>query len=369
MRLETLPEGCAQLVEAYERRLWDQSQLLEISKSLNSGLDYDSLIRSFLHVCMGHIKTMSAALFVRNHVDSRDLSLHAGYIGFDPDPKRTYEIPEGHPVLRTFGRHFRPLTLEELTDHVPADEIVAMLASLQPVILAPLRTKQTLNGILVLSDRLGFGPLSDTELEFLETSTGLAGMAVNNAFLYEVSTTDMMTSLKLRHYFLQRLQEEKDVADKRGHRFSVVMLDIDHFKSVNDTFGHIAGDELIRAVAGTLLATKRESDVAARYGGEEFIVLLPRTTCAQAFQLAERIRARIGDLVISSDGREITATVSVGVGEYRPEEPIRKLISRTDEALYRAKTHGRNRSELAPGNRLEGIGGCEDKKDEGQRIS
>ena len=369
MPLETLPEGCEDLVEAYERRLWDQSQLLEISKSLNSGLDYDSLIRSFLHVCMGHMKCMNAALFVRNRVDSRDLSLHSGYIGFDPNPNRSYEIPEGHPVLRAISRDFGPLTLEDLAEEVPQDDVFAMLASLKPVILAPLRTKQTLNGILVLSDRLGFGQLSKTELAFLETSTGLAGMAVNNAFLYEVSTTDMMTNLKLRHYFLQRLQEEKDVADKRNHTFSVVMLDIDHFKSVNDTYGHMAGDELIRAVANTLLATKRENDVAARYGGEEFIVLLPRTTCAQAFQLAERIRTRIGELCIRSDGHEIGATISVGVGEYQAEEPIRALIARTDEALYQAKNHGRNRSELARGNSMDGISGCGDEGDEGQRIS
>lgn len=363
---DTHSRDCGALVDEYERRLWDLTQLLEISKSLNSGLDYESLIRSYLHVCIGHMKVMRAALFVRGRLDSRDLVLHPGHIGIEVEPGLEYRVPEGHPILRLFAEHGRSYSFEQmliaLGPGADSDGVVAMLASLEPAIVAPLRSKNAVNGLLVLADRIQPDDITDGEREFLETSALLAGMAVNNAFLYEIATVDMMTRLKQRHYFLQRLQEEKDVADRRGHGFSVIMLDIDHFKRVNDQFGHLAGDAVIRAVADTVLSCMRQTDVAARYGGEEFIVLLPRTDCNQAHSLAERIRRAVSDLQVQVDGRTIRVTVSLGIAEYRSEESVRAVIRRTDAALYRAKTEGRNLARRA----VDGSGatrGCVDSDD------
>ena len=125
------------------------------------------------------------------------------------------------------------------------------------------------------------------------------------------------------------------------------MVDIDHFKRINDRFGHDVGDEVLRAVGGAIGGAVREGDVPARFGGEEFVVLLRKPSGRTAVEVAERIRAAVGELDLRAFGPG-PASVSVGVAvQEEPEEPISELLARADRALYRAKRNGRNRVETA----------------------
>ncbi|RLU02807.1 MAG: diguanylate cyclase [Ketobacter sp.] len=166
-----------------------------------------------------------------------------------------------------------------------------------------------------------------------------------NDKLEQLSQTDQLTGLKNRRYLGQRIEEEFNRCARYNHAISVLMIDVDHFKSVNDRYGHAAGDQCLKTIASHLLTGVRlPPDVAARLGGEEFCLLLPETSSAGALTVAERIRASIHGSVISSDNIIFSVSVSIGVftqssGDYEWEQALRKA----DEALYQAKNQGRNR--------------------------
>ncbi|MBX3705636.1 MAG: diguanylate cyclase [Pseudomonadales bacterium] len=157
--------------------------------------------------------------------------------------------------------------------------------------------------------------------------------------------TDPLTGLSNRRYFMQRLHEEIERARRHGHPLSVALLDLDHFKIINDTFGHDAGDQVLRAVARTIFGVKRSSDVAARFGGEEFALLLPETDPAGAARVAERLREAIESLLVPRPaGAPLSVTTSIGVATlHSPEAGLDNLLIRADRALYDAKRAGRNR--------------------------
>ena len=170
---------------------------------------------------------------------------------------------------------------------------------------------------------------------------------VGNARQLEVlATTDALTGLFNRRHFLTTLDAEWSRFKRYYRSVSVLMVDIDYFKSINDRFGHAAGDEAIKAVAEICTRGKRKSDVVGRVGGEEFAVLLPETTLSRARTVAERIRRRAEGLALRADDRQVRLTVSIGVAEALTSMPgIEALMKAADAALYQAKEHGRNRVE------------------------
>lgn len=174
---------------------------------------------------------------------------------------------------------------------------------------------------------------------------------INRARLLRSGFTDVLTGWNNRRYLAVRLAEELARARRDQTRLVCLMLDVDHFKRVNDTYGHAAGDVVLRELAQRIESQVRASDVAARYGGEEFIVLLPNTTVDAAQRLAERIRAEIGNNKIELPGGELlTITASIGIAEVAPthaDDDLKtlgdSLIARADVALYAAKSAGRDR--------------------------
>lgn len=125
------------------------------------------------------------------------------------------------------------------------------------------------------------------------------------------------------------------------------MVDIDKFKVLNDTYGHATGDEVLRAVAGAIVAAVREDDVPARFGGEEFVVLLPRTETPEAQQAMTRLQRGLTEALFLYEGREVFVTFSAGVTSWRPGEALETALERADEALYEAKRTGKNRTCMA----------------------
>lgn len=153
---------------------------------------------------------------------------------------------------------------------------------------------------------------------------------------------DGLTGLWNRAYFDTRLSEMTSLARRAGHPLACVMVDVDHFKKVNDEHGHPTGDEVLRRVAQTLNELVREEDVICRYGGEEFVLLLPNTTVHGASELSERIRIKLCETSISRGKAVIQITASLGVAGFDLTSPD-SLVQRADAALYEAKRSGRNR--------------------------
>lgn len=166
-----------------------------------------------------------------------------------------------------------------------------------------------------------------------------------------LATTDPLTGLQNRHAFVKRGVSLLKSAQRYNRQCSALMLDIDHFKRINDTYGHAFGDAVLKAVAEELSHGLREVDLLGRLGGEEFAVILPETDPLQALQVAERLRNAVQALAFTcADGSRLGLTMSIGAAERLPGEMrLEDLLARADRALYRAKAGGRNRTEQAPG--------------------
>lgn len=166
-----------------------------------------------------------------------------------------------------------------------------------------------------------------------------------------LSITDSLTGLFNRRHFFELAGRELRRVERHSLQVAILMLDIDHFKLVNDTHGHAEGDKVLQAVAGRLSLNLRQNDVAARYGGEEFVILLPETDLAAAQLVAERFRASIAEMPMETDGGRLAITASLGVSAYvgkgrvdgSVEHLVETIIDQADQALYQAKHLGRNR--------------------------
>jgi diguanylate cyclase (GGDEF)-like protein len=163
--------------------------------------------------------------------------------------------------------------------------------------------------------------------------------------LQNLAITDTLTDCFNRRHFFSVAENELARAARYKRHLSAIMLDIDRFKRVNDTYGHLVGDEVLVAIAGRISKVPRKTDIFARYGGEEFVILLPETDISEAQQTAERIRKEIADRPIRINGRDISVSASLGVASKSSEENITidLLLDRADQALYAAKRAGRNR--------------------------
>ena len=195
---------------------------------------------------------------------------------------------------------------------------------------------------------LGVEGLKPEEEEKLMILAHQFALALRRIKLYEelekLATVDSLTELHTRRYFLQRLEEELNRSKKRKMIFSFLMIDVDFFKSFNDRYGHLTGDQILREVARIIQENIREIDIAGRYGGEELSVLLPDTPQEGAVLVAERIRTATEKTLIKAYDATVSLTISIGVATF-PEDGdnVQDIIDKADQCLLKAKQQGRNR--------------------------
>ena len=222
----------------------------------------------------------------------------------------------------------------------------------------------TKNGVLIGSLHLGshnierFSP--DLGTSFLNHLASVVSICIENAMTQEqfklLSLVDLLTRTKNRRYFVQSITREIARASRSSSNISCLFLDLDHFKLVNDTHGHLTGDRALQAVSSTIKPLLRQSDVLARFGGEEFTIMLPETDQTHAMEIAERIREQVSEIIIKDDHGEIfSISVSIGISTWSSNHPIKMsfeevqnyLIKKADEGVYLAKESGRNCVKIA----------------------
>jgi diguanylate cyclase (GGDEF)-like protein len=206
--------------------------------------------------------------------------------------------------------------------------------------------RQRTNALLCLGRKKTGEPFSPAELDELKRASLQVSAMIENARLFALATRDSLTGLYRRAVFDERLALEASRSFREGSPFSVLMVDIDNFKSINDTYGHPAGDEVLRAVAEALINNSRKLDTVARYGGEEFAALLPATDSAGAVVVAEKMRSAVASLVIPIQDRELQVTISIGTASSKEGIASAELVTYSDQALYSAKRSGKNRVHL-----------------------
>jgi len=351
-------------IEHYERKIHSQKQLIELSKALNSNLDLKSLIDSILNVSIAQSRCLQAGIYLIPEIDHQDLVLNENLVGFEIVDPAEFVIPHKSDIIKLLTEYPTLLTLSEIkniavtTEHSSlaqvsyADAIMQLGRLSNNLLLVPLKAKGRLNGIIVMGPKSDGEPYLAEEKAFLSDLASLAAIAVENARLYELATVDMMTKLKIHHFFQTRLREEIERARENGKPLSLLLTDIDHFKKFNDTYGHQIGDIVLKEVAKVLNKTARGADVAARYGGEEFVLIAPGRDLKEAQHLAEKYREKIEKLSVKNPSdkgdKMLKVTVSIGVATFdaSTDQENKHLIERTDQALYAAKHAGRNRVEI-----------------------
>lgn len=335
---------------SYEKQIYDLKQMLEISKSLSSVLEFKTLIESILYICMCQMRTLSAGIFIQNNFDAVNFTLDTNYNGMELSPDTEYAIPLQHPCIALLEHTNMTYTFEELCDILKEDRKgIEVIGTLSPSLVVPLKVKNRLNGVLVLGERIDLGEgnvYSMYEKEQILNIASLAAIAINNTQLIDMTTTDMMTHLKLKHYFFTVLMDKLERAAIDDKSVAILMLDIDHFKHFNDTYGHASGDMVLQEVANVIKNSVRSEDLAARYGGEEFVVMLFESNEEAAVMVAERIRNNIQALDLEYEGAHMKVTISIGVSVYSGAERIaaKKLVENADTALYESKKTGRNKT-------------------------
>jgi diguanylate cyclase (GGDEF)-like protein len=189
---------------------------------------------------------------------------------------------------------------------------------------------------------------AESELSTLEMLLGSLVYPLRNALRYhaalQMAFLDPLTRLGNRAALDDALRRELQLAERHHYELSMLMIDVDHFKRINDDYGHGRGDEILQLVARTIETVCRETDISFRYGGEEFVVLLRKTSNLGAKTIAERLRKKISDITMGTNGQTIKPTVSIGIStrESTQKEHINDLFERADKALYFAKQAGRN---------------------------
>ena len=331
MRTSELEKSQAQLEMIYEN-----------SRILASILDRDSVIREVMRI-LGQVLRFSSFGIIfrdrREHFVYRARSINSEVrfqlkaIDVDRMPlvKKVCEMDEPIRVKDIRGRHnFDPLSPDT-----------------RSVMVVPMNSHGRVNGVLTVESNV-VDQFRERDLQMLSIVGRSAALALENAELHkrteELTIIDELTGAYNYRYFVRKLQEEKRRAMRYDLPLSLIMVDIDWFKKLNDTYGHEAGNEVLRSLARTIAQCIRDVDIFVRYGGEEFAVILPQTLRREAMILAERIRTQVEETRIETRAAgQLRITVSVGVSSFpengRPEE---ELVSIADQALYRAKGEGRN---------------------------
>lgn len=218
------------------------------------------------------------------------------------------------------------------------------LSSVQSLLCLPLIVKEEAIGVINITNKKGGKFFDQDDLDFIGALANQAAIAISNAQLYELAITDSLTKLFIRRHFDFLLENEIKRSGRYKHHVSLLMMDIDNFKSINDTYGHQAGDEMLRKIAQVIQNTIRKIDMASRFGGEEFAIILPETHKENSRKIAERLRKKISEISIKvKGGKEVNPTISIGIASFPVDaEDKNNLIEFADEALYHSKKMGKN---------------------------
>lgn len=341
-----LAEALNTMAETINEKAREMAVLQEAVLEIGSQLEIEPLLEKLAWHAAILVRVELAALVVL-HPETGAIQFFKTNI--PPDRFPVKRMPEGRGLLGVVLKEGVPLRVDDVVKDPRFGGLPEGHPSVRNLLGVPLILEDKVVGELLVANKEGGTAFTRDDEDLLRILAYQSAAALENARLHtktmELATTDALTGLTNRRVFDGRLCAEVDRAGRYQHPLSVLMLDIDHFKRVNDTYGHPAGDAVLQGLAGLLVKQVRTVDLAARHGGEEFVVLLPETDGGRAKGVGERIRKAVaGTPFLLPDGKEIPVTVSIGVACYpacggsAPE-----LFERADQALYIAKQAGRNR--------------------------
>jgi len=340
-RLAAAERKIHDLTSHLERTEFESKLLREINTAITSTFELPEILSLILQVLTTLVNTQGVSILLVQESDNT-LRIAESY-GLSTEVVENFyiycaRIDEG--VFREIMEEKKPMFFNDDSLLIP------LLFSV------PLISRNKVIGFLNIHSMYKNRPLTGEKISLVNALASQASIAISNAQMFaamrEQAILDQCTGLYNFRYFQQKIDEEIENTIKTGESLSLMILDIDHFKHVNDTWGHLYGDTVLKELANLLKRNVRSEDSVCRYGGEEFAIILPHCNAEVTYKIAERIRTKIEETT-SNDRRNVfkePITVSIGVSEYNPATNKTAFIRQSDCALYWAKNNGRNRSHV-----------------------
>lgn len=334
------------MAEEIQERTRELTVLQEAISDVASSLEIEALLSKLAWHAGILVRAELAALVV---LDPETGEIRHFKSNIPPEAFPVETMPSGRGLLGVILKEGVSLRVEDAAKDQRFGGLPPGHPEIRNLLGVPLLLRDKLVGELLVANKEGGGPFTMADESLLTALAFQSASSLENARLHaravELATTDGLTGLSNRRAFQVRIEEEVDRSERYQHPFTLMILDIDRFKNINDTHGHPAGDVVLRELARLLKAAVRTVDFVARYGGEEFVILLPETGGTHAREIGERIRTRTSKMPVTlPDGKEISFTISLGVACYPScGRKASEIVERADQALYIAKQSGRDR--------------------------
>ena len=320
--------------------------LFEIGKLIGSDLDPGILLARISELITQLIDAKSCSVMLLD-ADRKRLLAKAAY-GLRTERMHTLSFAVGEGVAGWVVEHGEPALIADVSQDPRFVVLPANQTPIAAMVCVPLIARGQRVGVVTATSETA-GAFDAGDLELVRFIAATIALDVENVRLHRVAVTDPLTGAYNREFLVARLPAEIEAAIDRDRPLSVAMVDVDHFKTVNDQYGHGVGDVVLAEVARRLRGAIRGGDLLVRYGGEEFLAVLPKADAGSAWEVGERMRQRVCERAFDvGDGLALLLRISVGVAQWRTGETMPDLIERADIALYGAKERGRNRVEVAP---------------------
>lgn len=328
-------------------RLAIRKRLIELSEQLPSLGNLPKMGHSLAEQLQDIFGVNSVTLLMSDHKTGTVTTLASTESNLETRLERSMFVEPDDPALQDLVEAGRPTPINTLDRK---DSVLSRhMKSLETTLAVPITIRGSLVGIILLGHREAGDRFPAEELDLLNLLAHHLATTVENARLFESATFEGLTGLLRRDSILERLKNEVRRADRYHRSLSIGLIDLDHFKRVNDTFGHLAGDAFLKHVAKTISLCLRSSDQIGRYGGDEFLFVLAETDAENALNVAEKIRQRVERLRIHTEGgTAFGVTISVGLSSLEHVPPgttptVDDFLEMADRNLYAAKQGGRNK--------------------------